>query len=413
MLNWYRDLPTNEKRTFWACYGGWTLDALDAQMFALVIPAITAAWHISRTAAGSVAGATLAASACGGWIAGALADRYGRVRMLQATVACFSIFSVLSALTQNMQQLLFYKSLQGFGFGGEWAVGTVLLAEIVSPARRGRALGIVQSGWAIGWGGAVLLYMGLSLLLPAQYAWRLLFAFGALPALLLLYIQRSLHEPERVAATPSSHGGFSLGSMLEIFSPDTLRLTLTGALLGLGAHGGYYALSTWLPTYLMSERHISVLGASGYLGVIIASFWCGCVAASFLLDLLGRRRTVLLFSIGCAAIVWIYLVIPIGDWEMLLLGVPLGFFSAGIPASMGALFSEMYAASMRGAGVGFCYNFGRIVAAGLPALVGILSANLGLGVAIGAIAGGAYLLVAVAVLLLPETRAVVLEASFS
>lgn len=413
MLNWYRDLPANEKRTFWACYGGWTLDALDAQMFALVIPAITAAWHVSRTAAGSVAGATLAASACGGWIAGALADRYGRVRMLQATVACFSIFSVVSALTQNMQQLLFYKSLQGFGFGGEWAVGTVLLAEIVSPARRGRALGIVQSGWAVGWGGAVLLYMGLSLLLPAQYAWRLLSAFGALPALLLLYIQRSLHEPERVAATPSSHGGFSLGSMLEIFSPDTLRLTLTGALLGLGAHGGYYALSTWLPTYLMSERHISVLGASGYLGVIIASFWCGCVAASFLLDLLGRRRTVLLFSIGCAAMVWIYLVIPIGDREMLLLGVPLGFFSAGIPASMGALFSEMYAASMRGAGVGFCYNFGRIVAAGLPALVGILSANLGLGVAIGAIAGGAYLLVAVAVLLLPETRAVVLEASFS
>lgn len=413
MLNWYRNLPANEKRTFWACYGGWTLDALDAQMFALVIPAITAAWHVSRTAAGSVAGATLAASACGGWIAGALADRYGRVRMLQATVACFSIFSVVSALTQNMQQLLFYKSLQGFGFGGEWAVGTVLLAEIVSPARRGRALGIVQSGWAVGWGGAVLLYMGLSLLLPAQYAWRLLSAFGALPALLLLYIQRSLHEPERVAATPSSHGGFSLGSMLEIFSPDTLRLTLTGALLGLGAHGGYYALSTWLPTYLMSERHISVLGASGYLGVIIASFWCGCVAASFLLDLLGRRRTVLLFSIGCAAMVWIYLVIPIGDREMLLLGVPLGFFSAGIPASMGALFSEMYAASMRGAGVGFCYNFGRIVAAGLPALVGILSANLGLGVAIGAIAGGAYLLVAVAVLLLPETRAVVLEASFS
>jgi MFS family permease len=413
MLNWYRNLPGNEKRTFWACYGGWTLDALDAQMFALVIPAITAAWHVSRAAAGSVAGATLAASACGGWIAGALADRYGRVRVLKATVACFSLFSLLSALTQNVPQLLVYKSLQGFGFGGEWAVGTVLLAEVMSPSHRGRALGVVQSGWAVGWGGAVLLYAGLSFLAPAQFAWRLLFAIGAVPALLLLYMQRSLREPQRTTVAAGAHSGFSAGAMLEIFSPGTLRLTLTGALLGLGAHGGYYALSTWLPTYLMSERHISVLRTSGYLGVIIASFWCGCVAASLLLDRLGRRRTILLFSVCCAAMVWIYLLIPISNWEMLWLGAPLGFFSAGIPASMGALFSEMYAASIRGAGVGFCYNFGRIVSALLPAVVGMLSASLPLGIAIGAIAGGAYLLVAIAVLILPERRRVVLETSVS
>lgn len=411
MFDWYRNLPANERQAFWACYGGWTLDALDAQMFALVIPAITAAFHVSRAAAGSVAGVTLASSACGGWIAGALADRYGRVRLLQATVACFSVFSLLSAVTQNLPQLLLYKSLQGLGFGGEWAVGTVLLAEVVSRKHRGRALGVVQSGWAVGWGAAVLLYAVISLMAPTQFAWRLLFAFGALPALLLLYMQHSLREPRRVDAA-NAYGGSSAASLLKIFSPDALRMTLTGALLGLGAHGGYYALNTWLPTYLMSERHISVLGTSGYLGVIIASFWCGCVAAAFLLDLLGRRRTILLFSVCCAAVVWIYLLVPIGNRQMLWLGAPLGFFSAGIPAGMGALFSEMYAANMRGAGVGFCYNFGRIVSAGLPALVGVLSARLPLGVAVGTIAGGAYLLVAIAVLTLPETRAVVPEASF-
>src|SRR5580698_3595451 len=150
MFSWYNDISPNERRTFWACFGGWALDALDVQMFSLVIPAIIAEWAITRTQAGLVGGATLVASAIGGWVAGVLADRIGRVKTLQLTVAFFAVFTFLCAFAQNYPEFLILKSLQGLGFGGEWAAGAVLMAETIRPEHRGKAMGTVQSAWAIG-----------------------------------------------------------------------------------------------------------------------------------------------------------------------------------------------------------------------------------------------------------------------
>ncbi len=381
MVGWLKQSTEIERKTFWACLTGWSCDALDVQLYSLVIPALIATWHVSNAEAGLVSSITLLTSALGGWLGGALSDRVGRVRALQFTIAWFATATFLSAFAQSFEQLLIIKGLQGFGFGAEWAAGAVLMAEVIRPENRGKALGTVQSGWAVGWGMSVLLYAAIFSLLPASLAWRVMFSLGLLPALLVLYLRRSLPEPVRGPTALPKHG---LGrAMINIFKPATLRTTLVGILFGLGAHGGFFVLATWLPTFLKSERHLSVIGTSTYLGIIIVAFGCGCLAAGQLLDLLGRRRTVALFAIGCIAITIVYLLLPIGPITMLLLGFPLGFFTAGIPASMGTLFSELYPDDMRGSGVGFCYNAGRIFAAGLPALIGWLSASMQLGTAIG------------------------------
>lgn len=407
MLQWYRDVGPVERRTFWACLGGWALDALDVQMFSLVIPALVATFGLSRADAGLIGGVTLIFSAVGGWFGGALADRIGRVRALQVTVLWFAVATFLSAFSQSFGQLLVLKALQGLGFGGEWAVGAVLMAETIRAEHRGKALGAVQGGWAIGWGAAVLLYTAAFSLLPQELAWRVMFGLGLLPALLIIYVRRSIPEP--VGAPEAGERPRFMQALLGIFAPGTLRTTLVGGLFGLGAHGGFYALFTWLPTFLRTERGLSVMGTGSYLAVIIVAFGCGCFAAGQLLDRLGRRRTVALFAVGCVAITLLYLVLPIGGTAMLLLGFPLGFCAAGIPASMGALFNELYPAGVRGTGVGFCYNAGRVVAAGLPPLVGVLSEAYSLGTAIGVNAALAYSLVLVALLLLPETRGKQLE----
>ncbi len=408
MFSWFKQVSASERRTFWACFGGWALDALDVQMFSLVIPAIIAEWAISKTQAGYVGGATLIASAVGGWIAGAMADRIGRVRTLQITIVFFAVFTFASAFAQDYTQFLLLKTLQGLGFGGEWAAGAVLMAESIRPEHRGKAMGTVQSAWAVGWAAAVLLYMLAFSVMPAHMAWRAMFAAGILPALLVLYVRRHVKEPEvplSAARNAADSGGSGDSApLVGIFSPRMLRMTLVGALLGVGAHGGYYALMTWLPTYLKTERHLSVLGTGGYLAVIIFAFFCGCVASSHLLDRIGRRGTILLFAICCVATVLIYLFLPLGNAAMLVLGFPLGFFAAGIPASMGALFSELYPRGVRGTGVGFCYNFGRVASAAFPVLVGHMAASMPLGYAIGIDAAIAYSIVTLAVLMLPETR---------
>ncbi|MCW0085007.1 MFS transporter [Burkholderia pseudomallei] len=424
VFTWFAAVSPRERRTFWACFGGWALDALDMQMFSLVIPAIVAEWSLSRTQAGFVGGATLVASALGGWVAGMLSDRFGRVRTLQWTIACFSVGTFACAFATSYPQFVTLKTLQGIGFGGEWAAGAVLMAETIRAEHRGKAMGAVQSAWALGWGSAVLLYALAFSLLPAELAWRAMFAIGLLPALLIVYVRRGIAEPSARALNPSGpcdppeppnspDGAPPSGAspavrasapLVGIFSRGTRRMTLIGALLGVGAHGGYYALMTWLPTYLKTERHLSVLGTGGYLAVIIVAFFCGCLASAQLLDRIGRRGTILAFAACCVGTVILYLFAPLGNAAMLALGFALGFFAAGIPASMGALFNEMYPRGTRGTGVGFCYNFGRVASAGFPVLVGHMSAGMPLGTAIGIGAAVAYSIVVVAMLMLPETR---------
>jgi len=406
MANWYADSTPLERRTFWASFGGWALDALDVQMFSLAIPALIAAFTISKADAGLLGSVTLFFGAFGGWLGGALGDRFGRVKALQITVATFALATFASAFVTDYGQLVALKAIQGLGFGAEWACGAVLMAEIIRPDHRGRALGTVQSAWAVGWGAAVLLSAIVFTYAPKEFGWRILFAAGLLPALLILYIRRGIEEPRRAAKAADVP---FLATVSGIFKPEVLRATLVGGLFGIGAHGGYAALTTFLPTYLREVRHLSVLGSSGYLAVIIVAFFCGCISSGALSDRLGRRANVALFASACIATVLVYIFAPLSNGQMLLLGFPLGFFSAGIPASMAALFSELYPAGVRGTGVGFCYNFGRVVSAAFPFMVGFLSQRIGLGPAIGIDAAFAYALVLVAVLMLPETRGKVFE----
>jgi len=409
MFHWYREITPPERRTFWSCFGGWALDALDVQMFSIAIPALIVAFGLDKAQAGSISSVTLVTSAIGGWIAGALSDRYGRVRVLQLTILWFSAFTFLCAFAQTGTQLLVLKGLQGLGFGGEWAAGAVLMAEMIRPEHRGKVMATVQSAWAVGWGASVLLYTVIFHWLPANIAWRVLFTVGLLPALFVVYVRRAIPEPRSAVPAARRSAGAS-GTLLGIFSPAVLRMTVVGSLLGVGAHGGYYALMTWLPTFLKSERKLSVLGTGGYLAVIIIAFWCGCIASSQLIDRIGRRKNITFFSGCCVLTVVGYIFLPLTNQQMLVMGFPLGFFAAGIPSSMGALFNELYPAGIRGTGVGFCYNFGRIASAAFPWLVGKMSESMPLGRAIGIDAALAYSLVIAAVLALPETKGVRLEA---
>jgi MFS family permease len=399
----YRELDPMERRTFWACFGGWVLDGLDFMLYPLVIGTIIAQWQVAPSSAGFAVTLTLLASAVGGWGAGILSDRIGRVRTLQITIVWFSVFSVLCAMAQNFDQLILFRALLGIGFGGEWTAGAVLMGETIRARYRGRAVGSVQSGWAVGWALAVLVQLVFYTAFPPEQAWRWMFAFGALPALLVAALRRYVPEP-RVAERARKDSDAPRAPFWDIFKPPVLRITVLTALLGTGAQGGYYAITTWVPLYLKSERHLSVIGTSGYLAVLIAGSFCGYLTGAWLSDRIGRRRLFQLFSLASPLLVIAYLVLPIPNSMMLLLGFPLGFCASAYYSGLGPFFTEMFPTALRGSGQGFAYNFGRGIGALFPGFVGMLASSLSLGRAITLFAVLAYGLFFIMACIMPETR---------
>jgi MFS family permease len=401
---WIAELTRPERNTLIATFGGWALDGMDVMAYSFVVPTLMTTWHITGGEAGLLATIALLISAAGGWLAGVLADRYGRVRILQLTIAWFAFFTFLSGLTNSWWQLLFTRGLQGLGFGGEWAVGAVLMGETIRAQHRGKAVGTVQAGWAIGWGLAALCYALLFSLLSPAIAWRAMFLIGILPALLIFYIRRNVAEPEVYSKTRQNIIAGETASFLEIFRPNLLHITALTSLTAIGAQGGYYAITTWLPTFLKTQRHLSVLNTGGYLAVVIAGSLAGYLLSAHLADWIGRKKTLVLFAMGSLATVVGYTYAPIGNHLMLALGFPLGFFASGVFSPIGAFFTELFPNRLRGSGQGFSYSFGRALGAIFPTLVGYLSATMPLSHAIAVFAVAAYALMILAVALLPETR---------
>ena len=411
LTGFYKDMTVPERRTFWACATGWALDGMDFMIYPLVIGTIIKLWNVEPGMAGLAGTVTLLASALGGWGAGFLADRIGRVRTLQFTIIWFSAFSLLCAFVQDFNQLLICRALLGLGFGGEWAAGAVLIGETIRAQYRGRAVGSVQSGWAIGWGLAVLAQAVLFSYLPADEAWRWMFAIGALPALLVLYLRAYVEEPKVSVDTMARQkvtGGRP--AIWEIFSRPMLKTTILASLVSTGCQGGYYAITFWVPRFLTTERKLSIVGSTGYLAALIVGSFVGYLVGAWLADKIGRRKLFLTFSIGAILITLIYTQVELSNSVLWVLGFPLGFFASGYFSGMGAFLTELYPTRLRGSGQGFCYNFGRGIGALFPFLVGYLSQTTSLANAIAVFAISAYCLFFIAAFALPETRGRVLHA---
>ncbi|MEU6576507.1 MFS transporter [Streptomyces sp. NPDC046805] len=407
-LGWLHALGPQGRRAFAGAFGGYALDSYDYFTLPLTMVALAAYFGLDSGQTGLFTTVTLVVSAIGGAVAGVVADRVGRVRALMITVIMYAVFTVACGFAPNYETLLVFRALQGLGFGGEWAVGAILVAEYASAKHRGRTLGAIQSSWAVGWALAAIVYTLVFSFVGEDLAWRVMFWTGALPALLVVWMRRRVQDaPEASAAREDSA---QRGSFAAIFrpgrdgAPGLLRTTVFAGLLSTGVQGGYYTLATWVPTYLKTERGLSVVGTGGYLTLLISGAFIGYLTGGYLTDVLGRRRNIWLFALLSAICILAYANIPSGaNGLLLVLGFPLGFCMSAIFSGFGSYLSELYPTEVRGTGQGFTYNTGRAVGAVFPTLVGFLADSWGVG---GALVFGAigYGLAALALLGLPETR---------
>ena len=403
-LGWYSDLTTVERRTYWACFAGLGLDSMDATIYSLVIPALIATLGLTRPEAGYLATAALLGVAIGGWGAGILADRVGRVRVLQFTILWVGIFTVAAAFANSFPVLFGIRFLQGLGYGGEAAVGGVLISEVIRPVLRGRVAASVQSGYALGYAISVALLPVIASLFPEQIGWRVFFAIGILPAGLIFFIRRLVPESGVYSdAKAARDSGVMQAPFWEIFGRAHLRRTVAAVVMATGIYGGAYVMITWLPTYLRTALHLSVATSAGYLGFNILGSLIGPFFYGWMSDRMGRRPAFMTFLVLQAANVAAYLLAPIGAAVTIVLSFFLGAFQAALASGMLPTFAELFPTNIRASGQGFCLGGGRGFGSIVPATVGLLAASLPLGTAMGTCALCAYAVAFCAAVFLPET----------
>lgn len=406
MFSWYREAPRKTRRVFWTCSAGWALDAADAQVYQYLIPLLIGSLGLTLTEAGSIASANYFAAAIGGWLGGWLCDRFGRARVLRLTILWFSIFSFLSGFAANFEQMLVIRVLHGIGFGAEWAVGAVLLGEIIAPEHRGKALGAVQSGAPIGSAIAALLAGPVAAAFDPDIGWRVAFWVGLLPALLIFFIRRGSDDSDiykearaRQRAEKRSTG------ITAIFTPKMVGITLLAALLSLGVQGAAYSVANYLTVFMTQERGLTQTVA-GYL-VLLNSLggFVGCLSNAAMSDRFGRRAVFRVFGLGFVIMASIYLFGPWGgDVRFLIpIGIVYGFFQFGMYASFAPYFTELFPTELRGSGQSFAYNSGRAAAALFIMGVPLLAATMPLSAAMATLAIVGIACAAVATLMLPET----------
>lgn len=407
MFEWYKTGSSQERKTFWACFSGWALDTYDAQMFSFLLPTLMAVWQISKGEAGILGTAALLSAALGGWAAGILSDRYGRVRILIFTICWFTLFGVLAGFTQSFEQMLVVRTLQGLGFGGEWAVGAALMAEVIRPEHRGKALGFVQSGFSVGWALSAVVMTALLAYLPPEMAWRVAFWVGIIPATFVLFIRRNVKDAEIFKEAKAANN--EKASILSVFRPSVIRLTLLGALLVTGLQAAAYTIMAWLPTLMVQVRGLQPGPVVITMLIMCAGAFAGFVLTAYLCDRYGRRPALLLFCLGAWIFTVVYMLVPMSPTVLMLMSFPVGAFATGIFAVVGPFLSELFPTHIRATCMGFSYNLGKSLGALSIAGVGVLSERFGLAEAIGGFCLVAYALAIIAVLLLPETRGVRLE----
>jgi MFS family permease len=396
-----------ERRALAASGLGWMLDGMDVTLYAMVIPALESEYRLSAGGAGLLASATLISSAVGGILFGWLADRAGRRLALIASVLVYSVFTAACGLSQSVNELVIFRALLGLGVGGQWAAGAALVAETWRPEHRGKAIGLMQSGFAVGYGLAAAVA---ALVLP-RWGWRAVFFTGLFPALLAIWIRRGISEspawirtrrsnPLSDAATirPEAEGALAA-------QPHYRSLIIRTLLMNAAALFAWWGLFTWIPSYLAlpadrGGRGLSLTGSAEWIALMQAGMWLGYVTFGFIGDRFSARRTYMAYLLGASVLVPLY-ARAASDAALLVLGPLLAFFGTGHFTGFGVIAAGLFPTRFRASAMGLTYNFGRGLSAAAPWALGALASRWSFSIAFSLSAAG-FLLAALLAAGLPR-----------
>jgi len=377
------------------------LDAMDVLLYSFVLDEVRREFGIDDRLSGVLLALPLAASAIGGILFGWLADRIGRTRALNASILVYAVATAGCGLATNVWQLAIARLVLGLGMGGEWATGAALVAETWPAEHRGKAMGLMQSAWAIGYALAAAVN---AVVLP-RFGWRAVFLVGLVPALITLWIRRRVEEsPLWLAGRAASR---SPGRLRDVLRGPGARTTWVLMAMNAATMFAWWGLFTWIPSFLARPLEqggagLSVVRSSTWIVVMQIGMWCGYVSFGIIADAIGRRKTYVGYLIVAAVLVPIYSMTRDVRW-LLVLGPFLAFFGTGYFSGFGAVSAELFPTPLRATAQGLTYNAGRALSALAPIIVGALATRIGLSSAF-LVTSVAFVVAAVLWIWIPETK---------
>ena len=398
-FEWPADVTPAERKTLIAGGLGWMLDAMDVVLYSLVLADLTVQFGMTKGTAGLLNSITLASSAVGGLLFGFLADRIGRTRALMISILAYSIATAACGFSQTILVLAVLRCAVGLGMGGEWTTGAALIAETWRAEHRGKALGLMQSSYAIG----EMIAVAVVFLVLPRFGWRAVFFVGICPALIVFWILHSVPESEiwRQGARRKQP------LFARLWQKDLRRDAIIATAMNACGMFGYWGLFTWIPGYLSLSvarggRGFALATSTEWLLVMGVGKWFGYALFGFAADAFGRRRSYVVYLMMAALLVPLYGNARNPLW-LLLLGPFVAFFGTGFFSGFSALAAELFPTEIRATAMGLSYNLGRGLSALSPFLVGAIADRYGFQAGFYLLAG-AFFVAALLALALPETR---------
>ncbi|WEG12431.1 MFS transporter [Pullulanibacillus sp. KACC 23026] len=369
---------------------GYGSEGMDFLLISFVLVYITRDFHLSTVQGGNLTLATTLGMLAGSYLFGFIADLFGRMRTLAYTILLFTVATGLIYFAQDYSQLLILRFLVGMGVGGEFGIGMTAVTETWSKNQRAKATSIVALGWQVG----VLTASVLPVFIVPAFGWRAVFLVGLIPALLALFVRKSLEEPEmwrqsnlnkRTLLRKAEQKTITAEEQLQLdnlkkfplkklFANRKLAVTTIGLIfMSFIQNFGYYGIFTWMPTILANKYGYTLSKASGWMLISTIGMLIGITIFGILADKIGRKKTFALYYI-CGTIYCVIYFFVFNDQTLLLWGSALlGFFVNGMMGGIGAVLAENFPAEARSTAENFIFGTGRGLAGFGPVIIGLVA----------------------------------------
>jgi len=399
-LPWWKEPTRAQWAAFVAAWSGWVLDAFDFVIFGLVAAELMKEFGVGLTAIGGSITLTLLVRLLGGFVAGWMADRWGRKLPLMLSLLWFAAFDAAIAFAPTFTAVLVLRTLFGFGMGAEWTAGTALAMENWPARSRKIASGMLQAGWPIGFFLAATVYAAV----VPTWGWRALFVIAAVPALLVIPIRFMV--PDEVSKVAAADRAKAV-SLADLMVPEVRRMLILGTLVMALGFIVYYALTAHYMAMLRVELLLGPSEAAFDQRLFNLGMLTGVIGAGWFANRFGVVKALTIPALLMVPALPLYVgvvpaALPIGAF----LGGMLGVGYSGVTP---VLTTSLFPGHVRARAIGIVYHAGALFAAFVPTLIGELSkTSLKISGSIAVIAGAGLVSMSTAIILL--RRRIVLPA---